>query len=71
MPRLSGLDATRLIKERLPEVRVLILSNYSDAWHVNAAFRVGADGYVLEGSALLQLPQAMNDALSGLTFRPA
>jgi DNA-binding NarL/FixJ family response regulator len=71
MPRLSGLDATRLIKERLPEVRVLIMSNYSDAWHVDEAFRAGADGYVLKGSALFQLPQAMNDALNGLTFRPA
>ncbi len=71
MPRLSGLDATRLIKERLPEVRVLILSNYSDAWHVDEAFRAGADGYVLKGSAVFQLPQAMNDALNGLTFRPA
>ena len=70
MPRLSGLDATRLIKERLPEVRVLILSNYSDAWHVDEALRVGADGYVLKGSALFQLPQAINDALNALKFRP-
>ena len=71
MPRLSGLDATRLIKERLSNVRVLILSNYSDPWHINEAFRVGADGYVLKGSALFQLPQAMNEALNGLRFRPA
>jgi DNA-binding NarL/FixJ family response regulator len=69
MPRLSGLDAARLIKTRLPNVRILILSNYSDAAHIDEAFRIGADGYVLKGSAIFQLPQAIKDALSGRTFR--
>jgi two-component system nitrate/nitrite response regulator NarL len=71
MPGLSGLDAAHLIKTRMPEVRILMLSSYSDSWHINEAFRMGADGYVLKGSACVQLPQAIKYVLGGGTFRPA
>jgi DNA-binding NarL/FixJ family response regulator len=71
MPGMSGLDAAHLIKTRMPEVRILMLSSYSDSWHINEAFRIGADGYVLKGSVLVQLPLAIRDVLGGGTFRPA
>ena len=70
MPLVRGLEAARLIKATLPGVRILILSNYSDTPHIDEAFRIGVDGYVLKGSALLQLPQAIEDARSGRIFRP-
>lgn len=71
MPRICGLDAARMIKERLPEARILILSNYSDTWHIDEAFRMGADGYVLKGSTLFQLPETIKDACAGRKPRPA
>jgi len=51
MPELNGIEATRLICERLPGVKVLILSMYSSSEHSFLALRSGARGYLLKESA--------------------
>jgi DNA-binding NarL/FixJ family response regulator len=51
MPELNGIEATRMIREREPEVRVLILSVHSDSLHIVRALRAGACGYVPKSSA--------------------
>jgi len=48
MPRLSGVEATRQIKARFPEVRILILTAYDDDPYVFALLQAGADGYLLK-----------------------
>jgi len=71
MPVMSGLQAGRLIRERLPDVRVIIVSNYTTEAYIDEALRMGAHGYVIKGSATFQLPEAIRDALDGKLFRPA
>jgi DNA-binding NarL/FixJ family response regulator len=51
MPDLNGIEATRIIRERCPRSRVLILSVHSDPLHVVRALRAGAAGYVPKSSA--------------------
>jgi two-component system, NarL family, response regulator NreC len=51
MPDLNGIEATRIIRERCPQARVLILSVHSDPLHVVRALRAGAAGYVPKSSA--------------------
>jgi DNA-binding NarL/FixJ family response regulator len=46
MPGLGGLEATRLVKSELPDIKVVILSTYEDEKHILDAFRAGADGYI-------------------------
>lgn len=46
MPELNGLETTRLIRERYPSVRVLILSMYDDHEFVESAIASGANGYL-------------------------
>ncbi|MCK5162130.1 MAG: response regulator transcription factor [Desulfobacula sp.] len=48
MPGISGIEATRLIKERHPEIKVILLTNYDDEAYVMEAIKSGADGYVLK-----------------------
>jgi DNA-binding NarL/FixJ family response regulator len=48
MPRLGGVDATREIRSRYPEVEVLILTMHADADVVNDAVRAGAAGYLVK-----------------------
>ena len=48
MPQMNGLEATRLIKERHPQIRVLIVSTHDDDEYVMGAFEAGADGYLLK-----------------------
>lgn len=71
MPLLGGFAAARLMRERLPDVRIIVVSNYSNPVYIEETLRIGAHGYVVKGSALVQLPQAIQDALNGKFFRPA
>ena len=71
MPLMGGFAAARLIRERFPDVRIIVVSNYSNPVYIEETLRIGAHGYVVKGSALVQLPQAIQDALNGKFFRPA
>ena len=48
MPKLDGVTATRLIRERLPEIKVLMLSVHDDDLRIVAAVQAGACGYILK-----------------------
>jgi DNA-binding NarL/FixJ family response regulator len=68
MPRLNGLEATRHLTRTFPEVRVLILSIYSDEEHVYQALRAGAAGYLLKGAATEELELAIRSVARGETY---
>jgi two-component system response regulator NreC len=55
LPKLSGLDATRAIKDALPDTKVLVLSMYGGAEHVRPALRAGASGYLVKGTGVAEL----------------
>jgi DNA-binding NarL/FixJ family response regulator len=55
MPGLSGIAAIRLVKKRMPDLIMLILSTYSDEKHVREAMGAGADGYLLKNIPLTEL----------------
>lgn len=48
MPGLDGVAATRLIRERQPDVEVLVLTSFSDRDRITEAFGAGAVGYMLK-----------------------
>ena len=50
MPVVSGIDATREITTRFPQVRVLILTAYDDDPYVFALLHEGASGYLLKSA---------------------
>jgi len=53
MPEMDGLEATRQIKARWPETRVVMLSMYSD--YGAAAFLAGAESFVTKGDLVVEL----------------
>src|SRR5918999_1995308 len=57
MPKLTGLQATREIREQAPEVAVLILSMHDDERYLFEALKAGASGYVLKRQADAELLQ--------------
>jgi DNA-binding NarL/FixJ family response regulator len=59
MPVLNGTEATRLIRERLPHTRVIMLSMYSDAVHVYRALQAGATGYIVKKSVAKEVVDAI------------
>lgn len=68
MPRMNGLEATRLIKERHPGVRVLILSMYDDQEYVVQIIQAGASGYVLKRVVTEDLVRAIHEVHAGESF---
>jgi DNA-binding NarL/FixJ family response regulator len=63
MPHMTGVEATRRIKDHLPETRVLVLTAYDDDPYVFALLQAGADGYVLKtasGDELAEAVRAVN-----------
>ncbi|MCK4452003.1 MAG: response regulator transcription factor [Anaerolineae bacterium] len=67
MPEVTGVEATRLIKERFPQVRVLVLTAYDDDPYVFALLQAGADGYVLKTASGDELVRAVRTVHQGGT----
>jgi len=67
MPRLNGVQATRLIRQRFPAVYILVLTTYdADEW-VFDAVRAGANGYLLKDAPPAQLLAAIRTTVEGKT----
>ncbi|MCS7176200.1 MAG: response regulator transcription factor [Candidatus Kapabacteria bacterium] len=72
MPRLNGIQATRILRATLPEVRVIILTSYEDAFHVEQALRAGAHGYLTKSMKPEELVEAILSVSAGeQVFSPA
>lgn len=48
MPEMNGVEATRVIKERYPEIRIIILTTFQEIQYVVDALGSGAEGYLLK-----------------------
>jgi DNA-binding NarL/FixJ family response regulator len=68
MPRMNGLEATRQIRARYPDVRILILSMYDDDEYVREITQAGASGYVLKRVATEDLVRAIHEVHRGASF---
>lgn len=63
MPHCGGVEATRLLRDRHPEIRVIALTTYADDRSVLEALRAGARGYLTKDSGAAEIHQAMLDVL--------
>jgi two-component system, NarL family, response regulator NreC len=68
MPSLSGLEALRIIRQRSPRTRVVVLSMHCNNAFVATALNHGASGYVLKGSEEENLVRAVREAAAGRRF---
>lgn len=68
MPGISGLDATREIRSRQPEVQILILTIHDREDYLYQALRAGASGYVLKGADVQDLLAAVRSAQRGEVY---
>jgi DNA-binding NarL/FixJ family response regulator len=65
MPQLDGIEATRMITGRQPDVRVVMLTMNEDDETVLSAMRAGASGYLLKGSGADEVQNAIRAAATG------
>jgi DNA-binding NarL/FixJ family response regulator len=68
MPEMDGLACLELLRKRFPEVKVVVLSVYSDAEHIEAALSRGACGYIVKSISPGDLPSAVSQAFDGTVY---
>jgi len=68
MPKMTGLQAAREIRQHLPEVLVLMLSMHDDEHYLFEALKAGASGYVLKREADQDLVEAVHAVGRGEAF---
>jgi DNA-binding NarL/FixJ family response regulator len=68
MPRMTGVQAAREVREYLPETRVLLLSMHEDERYFLDGLEAGAAGYVLKRAADTDLIDAVRTVAGGHTF---
>lgn len=65
MPEKDGIEATKIIKEKLPDTKILILTMYTDEAYLKAGLKAGASGYVLKRAVDTELVSAIQTVLNG------
>jgi two-component system, NarL family, response regulator NreC len=72
MPELNGIQTTERLKQRCPDVKVLVLSVHDDTSYLRQMLAVGAAGYILKHTAADALIQAIRIvAAGGLYLEPS
>ncbi len=65
MPRLSGIDATKIVRKECPNVGVLVLTMHQNEQYIYQIFNAGAGGYILKESSKEELATAIRTVAKG------
>lgn len=68
MPDMYGIEVTRKIKDKLPDVKILILSMHLDLRMIIEVLQAGADAYTLKDSEPSELITAVKNVLAGKMY---
>lgn len=65
LPGMSGIDGMKLIKNRYPDIEIIILTVYHDSHKIFDSLCAGASGYLLKYTSLPEIKEAINVLLQG------
>jgi DNA-binding NarL/FixJ family response regulator len=65
MPEMDGIEATKIIKNEQPDIKILILTSFSDQDHVLPALEAGASGYQLKDIQPDELVNCIKKVMNG------
>ncbi|MCD8083606.1 MAG: response regulator transcription factor [Clostridiales bacterium] len=65
MPKMDGVQCTKIIKENYPQIKIIILTTFDDDEYVYNALKFGASGYLLKGLSMDELENAIKTVYSG------
>ncbi|MBB3169884.1 response regulator transcription factor [Simiduia aestuariiviva] len=68
MPEMNGIEATQEIHNRLPTIRIIMLSMHSSPEYIHRALQAGAMGYILKRSAGKEVVKAIEQVTAGKHF---
>ncbi|MCM3782191.1 response regulator transcription factor [Neobacillus mesonae] len=65
MPGMDGIQATRLIKQKWPQVQIMMLTTFQDEHIIRMALLAGAEGYMLKSTQVSSMAQQLRALASG------
>ena len=65
MPKMDGVQCTKIIKENYSDIKIIILTTFDDDEYVYNALKYGASGYLLKGVSIDDLVKAIHTVYSG------
>jgi NarL family two-component system response regulator LiaR len=65
MPVMDGIEATQILHERFPEIKILVLSSFQDHESVYSMLRNGAVGYLIKSSLAEDLAETIRTTFQG------
>jgi DNA-binding NarL/FixJ family response regulator len=65
LPRVDGVKTARLLRQRKPDLRILILTGYNSEAALHALHRLGVDGYLMKTSSDVELVAAIRSVMDG------
>ena len=65
MPELDGVQCTKVVKKKFPDVKIIILTTFDDDEYVFYALKYGASGYLLKGCSVQELTSAIYTVMNG------
>lgn len=68
MPKMDGIEATKIIKQKHPEIKVLAMTMFDQPEAIKQMLDAGATGYLLKNSGIKMLSKAINEVAIGNTF---
>ena len=68
MPLLNGIEAARIISEKVPEIKILALTQHEENEYVLQFLKAGGHGYLLKNSTKDDFIEAIDTVLSGRRF---
>ena len=68
MPGISGIETTRLIHQKYPRIKIIMLTIYDDDQYVTGAIQAGANGYVLKKVQRDELIQIIHLVMGNQAF---
>jgi DNA-binding NarL/FixJ family response regulator len=67
MHKMSGIELTKSVKQKFPQIKVLVLSMHNEREIVSAILDAEAEGYILKNSTAQDIANAVNDIMNGST----
>jgi DNA-binding NarL/FixJ family response regulator len=68
MPLINGIEASRILLQESPDLKILVVSMYGDEQYYNSVIENGVKGFILKDAENTELRAAVNSILNGKTY---
>jgi DNA-binding NarL/FixJ family response regulator len=68
MPHVNGIDASRILLQEYPDLKILVVSMYGDEQYYNSVIENGVKGFILKDADNSELRLAVKSILNGKTY---